>query len=132
METIEISSHADLLLRIAELKEINSWQDAEFKDTFREFVNTLNPLSMVKESLHELAEDREVQFDLAKVGMNLGANFIIDRILGKHSSIKGFLGAKLVEKISASLINSNVYNIISGIGRLIHRKPKQAIGAKSE
>jgi hypothetical protein len=121
MENIEISGHTELIMQIMHLKQEKFRQEDELKYTFKEFVFTLNPISMVKNSLHDLAQDSEVQFDMAKVGMNMGANYIIERILGKNSSFKGFLSALIVEKVSAALINTNLTKIISGIRKLTHR-----------
>ena len=121
MENTEITGYSEMVMRIMHLKQEKFRQEDELKDAFKEFIYNLSPVSMVKQSLHKLAEDREVQFDLTKIGLNLGANFLIDRILGKNSSLKGFLSALLVEKISDSFINNNLSTIISGIRRLIDR-----------
>lgn len=121
MGNTEITIYTEVTMRIMHLKQEKFRQEDELKDAFKEFVYHLSPVSMVKQSLHQLAQDREVQFDLTKIGLNLGANFLIDRILGKNSSFKGFLSALLVEKISDSFINNNLSNLISGIRRLINR-----------
>jgi hypothetical protein len=125
MENIIITSHTDLVMRIMHLKQEKFRQEEELKYSFKEFAYSLNPVSLVKQTLHDLAGDSEVQYDLTKVGLNLGANLIIDRILGKNSSIKGFLSALLVEKISASFISGNLSKIVSGIRKLIHRRTDQ-------
>jgi hypothetical protein len=122
METKNITSHAQLCLQIMHLKAEKFKQEEELKHTFQEFVYTINPVNLVKNSLHDLAEDHEVQFDLAKVGLNMGANFLINQVLGRNRSIKGFLSSMLVEKFSSSYINNNVSKIISGIGNFF--KPK--------
>ncbi|OFX58327.1 MAG: hypothetical protein A2066_06605 [Bacteroidetes bacterium GWB2_41_8] len=121
MENTQITGYTEVTMRIMHLKQEKIRQEDELNDALKELVYNLSPVSMVKQSLHKLAHDREVQFDLTKIGLNLGANFLIDRILGKNSSLKGFLSALLVEKISASFINNNLSVIISGIRRLINR-----------
>ncbi|HCY40349.1 MAG TPA: hypothetical protein DHV48_03200 [Prolixibacteraceae bacterium] len=121
MENTQITGYTEVTMRIMHLKQEKIRQEDELNDALKELVYNLSPVSMVKQSLHQLAHDREVQFDLTKIGLNLGANFLIDRILGKNSSLKGFLSALLVEKVSASFINNNLSVIISGIRRLINR-----------
>lgn len=121
MENTEIYSYTDLVMRIMHLKQEKFRQEDELKYSFKVFVFSLNPVSFVKQTLHDLAEDSEVKYDLTKVGLNLGANLIIDRILGKNSGIKGFLSALLVEKISTSFISGNLSKIISGISKFTHR-----------
>ena len=125
MENKEISSHAELVLRIMDLKVEKFSREEDLKYTFKEFVSTLNPISMVKESLHQLATDRDVKFDLAKVGLNLGVDFIIDKVLGRNRTVKGFLSSVLIEKFSALLLNNNISKIVSEISKLLHPNSEQ-------
>lgn len=127
MENKNISSHTELVLRIMELKAEKFNREEELRTSFKEFVYTLNPISLVKESLHNLAEDREVKFDLAKIGINLGANFLIDKLLGRNRSIKGFLSSVLIEKFSSFFLNNdnNISKIVSEVSKLMHPKSEQ-------
>ena len=125
MENKEISSHAELVLRIMDLKAEKFSREEDLKYTFKEFVSTLNPISMVKESLHQLAADRDVKFDLAKVGLNLGVDFIIDKVLGRNRSVKGFLSSVLIEKFSTLFLNNNISKIVSEISKLLHPNSEQ-------
>jgi len=111
----------DLELQILLLKMDKTRQEEKLKLNVKEFINALSPASIVKNSLHELAGDKEVQVDLLKVSLNTGANFLIDKVLGKNKSIKGFLSSLLVEKVSSSLINNNASKIVSKIGQLLNR-----------
>ena len=125
MENKEISNHAELVLRIMDLKVEKFSREEELKYAFKEFVSALNPISMVKESLHQLAADRDVKFDLAKVGLNLGADFIIDKVLGRNRSFKGFLSSVLFEKFSTLFLNNNISKIVSEISKLLHPNSEQ-------
>jgi hypothetical protein len=125
MENTEISSHAELLMSIMHLKSEKFRQEEEIVYTFKELAYYLNPITMVRGSLHELAQNKEVQFDLAKVALNLGANLVIDQVFGKYRSIKGLFRSVLIETISTTFINNNVTKIISGITKLIRRNPPQ-------
>jgi hypothetical protein len=121
MENRNISNRTELSLRIMHLKAEKFTQEEELISSIREFAYTLSPLALVKDSLHNLARDKEVRADLTKVGLNIGANFIFDKVLGKQKSIKGFLSSLLIENISGALINNNSSKIISVIGQLINR-----------
>ncbi|MBL0309933.1 MAG: hypothetical protein IPP77_09725 [Bacteroidetes bacterium] len=124
MENPEIFNHADLMIRIAQLREKKVEQEEDLKLTFREFANTLNPVMIVKQSLHELATDTDVKVDVVKVGLNLGTSFLIDMVFGRNRSVKGFISSVILEKISTSLINNNVSKIISGVSSLLDKNPK--------
>ena len=121
MRNKEILNHTELSLRIMELKSEVLLQQDNLKYTFKGFLFTLNPISIVKVSIHELAKDKEVQFDLTKVGLNLGADFLINQVLGRNRSIKGFLSSVLLEKLSNTFINKNASGIISGISKLLSK-----------
>lgn len=122
MENIKIINHTQLQLHIMHLKSKKLSQEIELKHSVKDFVYSISPLSIVKDSLHSLVQDKEVRFDIAKVGLNIGANFLIDKVVGRGKSIKGFLGSIIIEKISSSFINGNVSSIISGISKMIHPK----------
>lgn len=113
MENIDVYDHASLILRIKQLKTDKKTQEDELQIRFSEFMGTLNPLAIVKGSLRELAGDKEIQFDLAKVALNIGSNLIIDQVFGKYRSIKGFFSSVLFENISNSLINNSTVKIFS-------------------
>jgi hypothetical protein len=117
MENSAITGHKELVWRIEQLKIEKIRQELELKLTVNEFVNTLNPVTMVKESLHELAEDNTVQVDLIKATLNIGANFILEHLIGKHPNMSGLLSSVLVENISSLLINNNVSKLFSGISK---------------
>ncbi len=122
MKNQEISNHANLILSIKELNNLKILREKELKRNLREIVDNLSPMSMIKNSLHELAKDKEIQLDLTKVGLKIGAEFLIDKIFGRNKSIKGFLSSLLAEKVSSSLINNNLSEIISGVGNLLNSK----------
>ncbi len=126
MNRPQISNLADLELHVQHLKTQKRQQETELKTTFNELIDTLNPISIAKQSLHELAGDLEVQFDVVKMGLNVGANLIIDKVLGKHQSIKGFLSSIVMEKLSTIVINNNATDIVLGITDLILGKPNEA------
>jgi hypothetical protein len=120
METIKITTHTELALRIMHLKSQKFAELEKFERSLKEFVVMHSPVMLIKDSLHELVGDKEVKFDLTKAGLNMGTNFLINKVLG--NSVPGFLGTMLLEKISSSLINSNASKIISGITKLVQKK----------
>ena len=128
MENTPITNYNELLLRIRQLKEERSIQKEQLKYAFEEFTDTLNPISIVKGSLNKLVKDKDVHVNLAKAGLNLGTNFIIEKVLGRSRTIKGFLSSILLEKISTPFINSNASKITSGISKLMHSKGEKETG----
>jgi hypothetical protein len=126
MENLKITNHSELQFRIMQLKSEKVSQEIEFKSKLKEFAYTISPISIVKSSIRDLVSDREVRFDIAKVGLNVGADFLIDKIVGRGRSIKGFLTSILVEKVSSTLINNNTSSIVSVISKLFHANTKKS------
>jgi hypothetical protein len=119
MEKVIITNHTQLLERIAELNKQKDVQEIELQDTFKEIALTLNLVSLFKKST---TDNRPL--DLAKSGVNMVLDLIIDLSLGKYRSIKGYLSAIMVERFTAMLVESNILTIISGIQSLFSKKNK--------
>ena len=115
MENVDINNHTELVMRIMHLKQEKFRQEEGIKYSFKEIPYLLNPATMAKKYIHELATDNKFKFDLARVGLNLATNLVITRILSRNQGFKGYLGALLIEKLSSSFI-------ISGISRLMQRR----------
>lgn len=122
METPIILKHTDLKLLIEKVRESKEIQERELKESFKDFAHALSPVEVAKSTLHTLVKDKEVQFDLVKGGLTLGANFIIGSIFNRNNSVKGFLSTILLEKVSSSLISANTSQIIVGITDLFSEK----------
>lgn len=92
---------------IDQLKDLQSKQEAELKINFTEFFESLNPVTIVKDSLHEMASDKEMQFNLVKVGITIGAELVTARLFGKHRSFSALIGETIVKNIVRYLINAD-------------------------
>jgi len=103
-----ITDHATLTERILQLREDKKIEEEELKHSVNTAFSSLNPFNMLKQSLHEFVEDKDVKTDILKAGVNIGANLLIDKSLGKYRSIKGFLSSVLVESISTPFIYSGL------------------------
>lgn len=125
MEKNSISIHSELLFLIKEVKRSKDSQEIELIESFKELANSLRPVEVVKSSFHELVNDKEVQFDLVKGGMKLGANYIIESAFNKQSGIKGFLSSMFLEKISSTFIQANAGSIISGVTSVFFNKKEK-------
>lgn len=123
MENKEISNYPELLLHIMHLKQEKFRQEDEIKYTVRELIFLLNPVTMVKKGIREMAEDSEAKFDLVKVGLDLGMTMVINRIMRNTRGIKGLIGKLLIGKFSSSFLYKNVGKIVAGIRNRIHPTP---------
>ncbi len=97
----EITGYASLQQSIRQLKEQKLEQEAILSVYFADLIHSMNPVEIAKGSLHDLVSDKEVQYDLVKLGLNLSAEFITARLFSRIRSVPAFLGVKMVEKIAA-------------------------------
>jgi len=110
MEAV-ISCERDLMNRIAELREQKAQQEAIISEQFRDLKDSLNIGTIIKESVAHIAADKDTRKDLLKIGTSMGANFLIEKLMGSNNSIKGFLGSMLAEKVSNSFIGKMISKI---------------------
>lgn len=99
-------NHADLLLEINLAKIQKRKQEEELKMHIKDFVETLNPVSVIKESVHNLVSDPGIRQDLTNTAVHFGMNVLIDIVVGRYRSVKGFLGSIFLEKLADPVINS--------------------------
>lgn len=115
MKNTEITNHAELMSHIVLLRTEKSRQEQELRQSLKEFADRFDHLNLLKTYLHEFASDKNVQVDLAKVGLNLGVDFIIRKVMGTSIS------SMLIEKLSSLFISGNMSKILSGISTFINR-----------
>jgi hypothetical protein len=122
MTTKSISNHIELKQRIMQLNFDKYEQEERIKYNLKEIYYSVSLASIAKNTLHELLKDKQVQRDVTKIGLNLGTDYLIGKVLGRNKSVKAYLSSLVLEKISSSFIKNNVSGIISGISKLISKK----------
>jgi hypothetical protein len=104
-KNVKPSAYTDLQLQIDTLTKEKSVKENEIKIQFTEIITKANPINIFKEYIQGITADKDLELNVSKIGLNLGTNFLIEKILGRNRSIKGFLSSMLVERFSSSLIN---------------------------
>lgn len=122
MEKVDISTHGDLKSLIALVRESKDRQEMELKESFKGFAHALSPVEVVKSSLDKLVNDKEVQFDLVKGGLNLGTSYLINAVFNRKSTVKGFIGSTVLGKLTSTYIQANAGTIIVGITSLFKNR----------
>jgi hypothetical protein len=125
MEIKEINNHVELELCIIKLKEEKLRQEDELKQKIKNFANNLDPLVLVKDALHKMAENKEIQFDAMKVAFNYGSNYLIEKIFGKNTGFKAYITEVLTGKIIATLVDKYLPELLSSISNLLRKSHKQ-------
>lgn len=103
-----IVDYKSLQESIRQLKAQKLSQEAMLRTEIIAAVSSLSPVKIVKDSLQNLISDKEVRVNIAKIGLNLGANLLTMRLLGRYRSIPVFLGIKVVEKIAGLFLRNKI------------------------
>jgi len=106
MEMTQISNYKELQTTIAALKARKMTQEKELKITLKEVMKEFDHMSIVKSYLHEMAENRQVQSDMVKIGLHVGTNILINVVTNKFIQVKSFF---------VRLIGQNVFSLLSNI-----------------
>jgi hypothetical protein len=118
MENTAIMNHAELVLRLAELRLEKDNQEVTVKCSFTDFISSIDLVSFFKKS--GTTNNGETH-ELLKTGLNMALNLITGLVLGKNRSIKGYLSALMVERFTTMLIDNNLINIVAGISSVIFK-----------
>ncbi|MGC4039960.1 MAG: hypothetical protein QM710_03970 [Flavobacterium sp.] len=105
------SCHADMLGRIEELRILKAEQEATISRQYKELKGAFSIGTILKESVQHIAEDKDTQKNLVKMAATTSTNFLIEKVLGRNSSLKGYLASILAEKVSGSFIGKLVSKI---------------------
>jgi hypothetical protein len=118
------SQHQLLLKNIEQLKIDKDEKEDNVKQSFSNLVDSLNPFSIAKNSLHQFITDDDVRSDLASSGLQLGFTLISNKLFGKYNSTKGFLGAVISENIFEGIIKQNIPTIILAFNKFFFSESK--------
>lgn len=119
---MKITGYQDLQERIEDLRNESSKAQQDMESAFDRVVTGLDPVTLVKGSVQQLSRDHGLKMDVVKAGMNMGANFLIDKMMGRRKSLKGFLSSILLEKYSHLLIEKGVPGIIQAVANTLKTK----------
>ena len=124
MKTNNITNHRELMIRIEQLKIESRQNEIELTNSVHEFVDGLNPVSIIKNSLHKLTHNDEIKKDAGSLGLNFGLDFLINKIFGRSKTLKGFVGTLFLKGVSGTILNTYSENIINYIKNIKFRKDK--------
>ena len=113
-----------LKLRIAELKAVKEIQERELTDSFESIVSGLNPASLAKSSLQELADDRDVQESATGAALKFGTRFLAFKVIGRFGGVFGAVAAAVVGNLSDQYVEKTTPKMLNVVGKLFTRKKR--------
>jgi len=120
-----ITNDVELHQRIMKLTYLKEEQELIIKRNVREIGYSMHPAVMLKSFIGKLTEDPETNQSLKTAGLNLGKDFLLNKLFGRGQSIKGFLTSVLIRKATDYVMNKHPELISKGISKL-----EQFIGSR--
>lgn len=125
-----IKSSAELKFKIMQLNNVREEQELDLKRGLKELYYSLHPMNIMKSTLSEFAHDKQVQFDATKIGLNIGTDFIINKLLGNNLNIKKYLSSIILQKASDYILTNHPEKIIWGVEKLTNLFKSFSKGSK--
>ena len=119
MENKIIVNYSELTARLTLLKSERDMQEIVLKQSFNEFISSINIFSFFKSS--DATENFQSN-DFIKSGLTMTVNLLAGLVFGKNRSLKGFLSTLMVERFTKMLIDNNLINTFAKIGSMIFSK----------
>lgn len=128
MSNAEITGIASLQLEIVRLKAEKLRQKMVLNQNFKDLTKHIfDPVTIVKDVIsHQLVGKRDL-LDFAKLAVNMGINFIIERKFGKPKTFKEFLTTLAIAFASTNFFDKNISGIASRISTLINQPTNEKI-----
>lgn len=103
-----ITSAADLSEEIARLELQKEMQEELLKDNLRELSYFIQPGVILKRAFGKLKDDTELQQNAVKTSLNLGAQFLLDKLmLRKGTGLKSYFMNMVLKRIVSFVINKS-------------------------
>lgn len=119
MENKIIANYSELTARLTLLKSERDMQEIVLKQSFNEFISSINIFSFFKSS--DATENFQSN-DFIKSGLTMTVNLLAGLVFGKNRSLKGFLSTLMVERFTKMLIDNNLIKTFAKIGSMIFSK----------
>jgi hypothetical protein len=103
-----ISSFSDLSQEIARLEIQKELQEQLLQDNLKELAYNVQPGVFLKRAFGKLKENNEVQQSVVKASLDLGAQFILDKLMiRKGLGLKSYLANMVLKKVVSFVISKS-------------------------
>ncbi|HSZ73136.1 MAG TPA: hypothetical protein VK750_10715 [Cytophagaceae bacterium] len=114
----DIKNHTELRFKLMQLKNLRAEQELELKRGIKELYQSMHPVNLLRSTISEIASDKQVQYDATKIGLNMGSEFLIGKLMGSNTSIKKYIGSLILQKATDYFIANHPEKIVWGAEKL--------------
>ncbi len=101
-----------------QMNALKEQQEEKIKTGLKDIYCTYRPEVVLKNMWADFTENTEIKSGLKKMGISLGADYLLGKVFGRNNSVKGYLLAIAAEKMTNYLVNKHSDAILSGIGKV--------------
>jgi hypothetical protein len=117
-----MENYKSLETKILELRARKKAQERAIKESAKSLVTEFSPVTLAKNTIFELADDKEVQADVTKIGLNIGIGLLVNKLVSRQSGFKGVLMTLLVSKLSSYAIEHGTPYLLAGLNSYLEKK----------
>jgi hypothetical protein len=118
----KLNPSENLRMRIAELKMEKEIQEKDLGASFNSIMEGLNPISIAKNGLQDLAEDGDIQAGATGAALKFGTRFLAFKVIGRFGGVFGAVAAAVVENLSDQYVQKNTPKVLNAVGRFFKKK----------
>ena len=119
MEYLKISNDTELHYAIMKLNYLKEEKEVEVKRNAKELAYSMYPSEILRSAVEKLTgKNSDTANDLKTMGLNLGKDFLIMKLFGKHNTIKGFISSLLFRKAADYVIENHSDLLSKGVHKL--------------
>jgi hypothetical protein len=113
-----IKTHEDLKLRIKHLNLLRREQEISLKNGVSDLYHSMHPINIIKNTLSGLVNDKQVRSDATKIGLNIGSDFLIGKLVGSNVNLTKYFGSMILHKVSDYVLNNHPEKLAWGVEKL--------------
>jgi hypothetical protein len=121
-----IRNHVELSYRIMKLNALKAEQEDVIRKDIKEIYYSFMPSELLRKAWNSFKENPAAQTNVGAAGVGIGLDFLIKRISGRNSSLKGYLSSILFEKVAGYFLKRHSDVIEKGVEKVTRMFRKAA------
>ena len=119
MQQIEILNHDDLLERIKGLRLEKTERESELITSIKIEIESFDQMKVIKRYIQEIASDNEIKSNLAKIGINIGVKFLVNKFFSspQNETVPGY-----IQQFKKMVIQNATPRVVLGFQNFLQRK----------
>ena len=119
--TTQIKNYNELVSRLKSAKSDVILYEEQIKNDLSVIYTSLHPVHIIKETVHDLANDEDFIDNCYHAIGNISSKYIFDKILNKQTSWKNYLTLFALKEFIVPILSKNKEKIFSFITQILSK-----------